>query len=78
MSTKTPTFVDNRTAPEPKITIDKTRQELLDELHRLFVYMDATPTTADMRWNGRYAPDDYLQKFGSWNNAVRAAGLPTV
>lgn len=71
MSVKTPPTTENQ-------TVGETRQELLDELHRLFVYMDATPSPSDMRWNGRNTPDEYREQFGSWNNALRAASLPTV
>ena len=72
MSVKTPPTTENE-------TVGKTpRTELLDELHRLFVYMDATPSPSDMRWNGRRDPTEYRRRFGSWNNALRAAGLPTV
>jgi hypothetical protein len=72
MSVETLPTTENQTVGETP------RSELLDELHRLFVYMDATPSPRDMRWNGRRDPDDYRQRFGSWNNALRAAGLPTL
>lgn len=72
MSVKTPPTTENETVGQIP------RSELLDELHRLFVYMDATPSPSDMRWNGRQPVDAYRERFGTWNNALRAAGLPTI
>lgn len=49
--------------------------ELLDELIRLSTELGRTPTSRDVAEKGEYAPSNYSNKFGSWNRAVREAGL---
>lgn len=51
------------------------REELLAELRRLADRLDRTPSMADMAEQGAYAPSTYQSRFGSWNDAVSAAGL---
>jgi len=51
--------------------------DLLAELRRLSDEIGETPTSRDMAEKGKYAPSTYTTAFGSWNNAVREAGLDT-
>jgi hypothetical protein len=51
-------------------------EELLDALQSLAADLDATPTCHQMNEQGAYSPTTYERRFGSWTNAVRAAGLP--
>lgn len=49
--------------------------DLLAELRRLSDEIGETPTSRDMAEKGKYAPSTYSIAFGSWNDAVREAGL---
>lgn len=51
-------------------------EDLEAELHRLADELGGTPSVADMEAHGEYAADTYAQRYGSWNAAVEAAGLP--
>lgn len=51
------------------------RQDLLDELTRLADELDKTPTARDMENDGKFDTDTYQNRFGSWNDAILAAGL---
>lgn len=55
----------------PRISTD----ELVAELRELAESVGGTPTMADMDAEGRFSPSTYQQRFGSWNEAVAAAGL---
>lgn len=52
-----------------------TKSDLLDELERLADELERTPTSRDMAKKGKYGTSNYPNKFGSWNGAVREAGL---
>jgi DNA-binding protein H-NS len=52
---------------------EKTRQELIDELHRLAGKLGHTPRIKDIKEEGRYSYSPYRNKFGSWNEALRDA-----
>lgn len=49
--------------------------ELVAELQALADDLGSTPTRQAMLDRGAYAPTTYARRFGSWNAAVRAAGL---
>lgn len=51
------------------------RQDLLDELKRLADELDRTPTFEDMNTHGKYSALTYRNRFDSWNNAIKAAGM---
>ena len=51
------------------------REDLLAELERLADEIGESPTMADMRDRGRYSDRAYKREFGTWNDALRAAGL---
>ena len=52
-----------------------TEEELIDELNRLASVLNSTPTMDNMRKQGQYTSDTYQRRFGSWNEAIREAGL---
>ena len=54
-------------------TVD--RDTLIDELHRLKDKIGKTPGGDEMNESGRYAATTYKNHFGSWNDAIDAAGL---
>lgn len=49
---------------------------LIGELQRLADELGTTPTKTDMRYHGEFSTNVYQDQFGSWNNAIMAAGLP--
>ena len=54
---------------------EKTRDELIDELHRLAGKLGHTPRVKDIKQKGRYSYTPYRNNFGSWNEALRDAGF---
>lgn len=48
---------------------------LLEELQRLSQAIHRPPKYNEMNMRGEYAGNTYIKHFGSWNNALRAAGL---
>jgi hypothetical protein len=51
------------------------REELIDELQRLAQELDRPPTTRQMNEQGKFSPSPFKNLFGSWIEALRAAGL---
>ena len=49
--------------------------ELIDELQRLDKETDGYPLTTQARSRGQYDPEQYYAEFGSWDDALRAAGI---
>ncbi|RKS75783.1 hypothetical protein BDK61_4299 [Haloarcula quadrata] len=49
--------------------------DLLEELQRLADDLNKKPTALDMNKHGRYWRSTYKNEFGSWNNALEAAGF---
>ncbi len=49
--------------------------DLTVELQRLADKLDSTPTIAELEEHGKFSAFPYLRAFGSWNDALRAAGL---
>jgi len=60
---------------EPNLRRDIDSEELLAELTRLSGALGRTPRQADMDERGELSPSVYKREFGSWNNALRAAGF---
>lgn len=54
---------------------EPTDEEMLGELQRLEEELDETPSINDMNEFGEYASHQYQHRFGTWNDAVREAGL---
>lgn len=52
-----------------------TDEELLSELERVGDELGDRPTANDMRNHGAYWVSTYRRAFGSWNNALEAAGI---
>jgi len=50
-------------------------QELLDDLHRLAEQLGDTPTLKEYREHGEYGAQTLYDRFGSWNEALEAAGI---
>lgn len=50
------------------------RQDLLDEIHRLADEYGRAPTIGDLRRDGKYSTDPYYREFGSWGDARQVAG----
>lgn len=52
--------------------------DLIDELQRLSDELGETPTWSEMNKHGKYNPETYRKRFGSWNEALKSAGLGPV
>lgn len=52
-------------------------RDLLDDLQRVADDLGRSPTKAELREHGRYSDKTYQNRFGTWNNALEAAGLET-
>ena len=51
-------------------------EKLLAEISRLADELEKVPSFQDMNQHGTYSAPPYLRAFGSWNEAVEAAGYP--
>jgi hypothetical protein len=60
---------------EKNVTYGISEYDLLSELNRLAEDLDRSPTRQEMTKIGRYSGGIYWEKFGSWNEALRKAGL---
>jgi hypothetical protein len=49
--------------------------DLVGELDRMATAKGATPTFHEMETDGAYSPRTYVDRFGSWTDALDAAGL---
>ena len=56
-------------------TEDQFRAELLLELRRLAVDLGKTPSASDLSSYGTYSRRPYRDRWDSWSDAIRAAGL---
>lgn len=54
---------------------EEIREVLIAELQRLADQLNHPPGLRDMSQDGAHSSKTYQKKFGSWNNALRAAGL---
>ncbi|MFH5843546.1 homing endonuclease associated repeat-containing protein [Haladaptatus sp. CMAA 1909] len=50
---------------------------LLDELRHLATKLERSPTAEEMWKRGTHSPKTYLDRYGTWNAALDAAGLET-
>lgn len=53
------------------------REKLLDALQAFAAELDETPTRKQMNETGPYSSSPYYSEWGSWNEALAAAGLTT-
>jgi len=60
---------------EPNREQNLSKQDLIEELHRLADELDRIPRHDEMTERSRYGSAVYSTKFGSWNNALREAGF---
>lgn len=51
-------------------------EDLLEELSRLADELGHSPSVTEMRQAGKFSEYPYYDRFGSWNGALEAAGLP--
>jgi hypothetical protein len=51
-----------------------TEAELINELHRLYTELSKVPSFQEMNDYSQYSVYTYSQVFGSWNDAIEAAG----
>lgn len=51
------------------------REDLLEELRRLADELERPPNTTDMEENGKYSQGVYYRRFGSWEEALKSAGI---
>jgi len=54
---------------------DQFRAELLLELRRLAIDLGKTPSASDLSSYGNYSRRPYRNRWDSWSDAIRAAGL---
>jgi hypothetical protein len=54
---------------------EPSRQELLDEIKRLDASLDRIPYESDINQDGRFTAYTYRDRFGSWDEALEAAGI---
>jgi hypothetical protein len=52
-----------------------TEKTLLNELNRLHDELGVPPRTVDMGKHGRFSPALYAERWGSWEGALKAAGI---
>lgn len=60
---------------EPIEIKGRPEEELLDEIRRLAEELGKTPTSTEMWQKGEFSVTLYRNRFGTWNDAIRAAGL---
>ena len=69
--------IEEDTSEDPA-TLDQkepSRQELLDEIKRLDASLDRIPYESDIDQDGRFTAYTYRDRFGSWDEALEAAGI---
>ena len=55
-------------------TEDASKDQLLNEIHRLHDELEKVPSYQEMNDHGEYSVYTYSRVFGSWNEAVESAG----
>ena len=61
---------------DPNRRFDKiAREELITELQRLDERVEEIPSTVNMNERGDYSAGTYVNRFGSWADALEAAGI---
>ena len=61
----------------PTLRRDIPEDELIDEIQSLADSLGRTPTLKDLNEHGRFSPDPYRNRFGSWNAALLKASVST-
>jgi predicted GIY-YIG superfamily endonuclease/ribonuclease I len=60
---------------EVNVNTDFNKNELIEELQRLDNEYDVNPSRELMKSEGKFGHSTYRRNFGSWNNALKEAGL---
>jgi hypothetical protein len=60
---------------EPHRNRDLKQSDLIDDLHNVAARVDRTPTSKDVITHSQHSIRSYTEQFGSWNQALRAAGF---
>lgn len=60
---------------DARTTARISEEQLLAALNEMAAARGATPTFQEMERDGAYSPRTYVDRFGSWNDALGAAGL---
>lgn len=60
---------------EPRSSVEISHEALLTALQVLGAKLEKTPTVAEMTEQGEHSPQTYRREFGSWNDALEAAGF---
>jgi 5-methylcytosine-specific restriction endonuclease McrA len=60
---------------EPTKQDDVSSEQILNEIERLATELGGPPTSTDMRDSGKHSVTAAQTHFGSWNDALRAAGF---
>lgn len=60
---------------DPNLVYSADRVDLLNELDRLYRELRRVPSKSHMAELGQFATRTYQSEFGSWNEAIRAAGM---
>jgi hypothetical protein len=66
---------DTSETPGTSDQTEPSRQELLDEIKRLDASLDRIPYESDIDQDGRFTAYTYCDRFGSWDEALEAAGI---
>jgi len=69
------TELDPKATDSSKENNSSTDDQLLDEIQRLDQEYERVPLTTWMREEGKYSPYQYYNRFGSWDDALEAAGI---
>jgi len=59
---------------EPNYRSDISNERLLTDLRRVAELLDTTPEMTEYQSHGKYSPSPLVSSFGSWNEALEAAG----
>lgn len=52
------------------------REELIEELQAGYEALGYPPKVSDMKHFGEYSDSPYKREFGTWTDALEAAGIP--
>jgi predicted nucleic acid-binding protein len=70
--------VHSESTEEPSTASDPeqpAREEMIDELRQLDSATEGCPLTTDLHGEYRFSPTQYYEEFGTWDEALEAAGI---
>lgn len=65
----------DETATETSNGEEPSRDELIDELQRLYSQLEGLPLPSEMNEKGKFATKAYYSEFGSWDESLEAASI---